>query len=141
MDRVITQTLPNLMFEVELQNSHKFIAYTAGRMRRYRIRMTSGDRIRVELSPYDLNRGRIVYRYPFPHSLFPWGPRLGIRWPFCLSRASNAAHEGASQASATLPDSRLRQLPPGRKPRRPNRGFLIEWLQAPGHRGRGLPWR
>jgi translation initiation factor IF-1 len=51
------------MFEVELQNSHKFIAYTAGRMRRYRIRMTSGDRIRVELSPYDLNRGRIVYRY------------------------------------------------------------------------------
>ncbi len=63
MDGVITQTLPNLMFEVELQNNHKFIAYAAGRMRRYRIRMTSGDRIRVELSPYDLNRGRIVYRY------------------------------------------------------------------------------
>jgi translation initiation factor IF-1 len=51
------------MFEVELENNHKFIAYTAGRMRRYRIRMTPGDRIRVELSPYDLNRGRIVYRY------------------------------------------------------------------------------
>jgi translation initiation factor IF-1 len=51
------------MFEVELENSHKFIAYTAGRMRRYRIRITPGDRIRVELSPYDLNRGRVIYRY------------------------------------------------------------------------------
>lgn len=51
------------MFEVELQNNHKFIAYAAGRMRRYRIRITAGDRIRVEMSPYDLNRGRIVYRY------------------------------------------------------------------------------
>ena len=48
---------------VELQNSHKLIAYAAGRMRRYRIRITPGDRIRVELSPYDLNRGRVVYRY------------------------------------------------------------------------------
>ncbi len=60
---MVTQALPNLMFEVELENSHKFIAYTAGRMRRYRIRITPGDRIRVEMSPYDLNRGRVVYRY------------------------------------------------------------------------------
>jgi translation initiation factor IF-1 len=51
------------MFEVELENGHRFIAYAAGRMRRYRIRITPGDRIRVELSPYDLNRGRVVYRY------------------------------------------------------------------------------
>ena len=51
------------MFEVELENSHKLIAYAAGRMRRYRIRITPGDRIRIELSPYDLTRGRIVYRY------------------------------------------------------------------------------
>jgi translation initiation factor IF-1 len=63
MDGVVTQALPNLMFEVELENSHTFIAYMAGRMRRYRIRITPGDRIRVELSPYDLNRGRVVYRY------------------------------------------------------------------------------
>ena len=63
VDAVITQALPNTMFEVELENGHKFIAYAAGRMRRFRIRMTPGDRIRVELSPYDLNRGRIVYRY------------------------------------------------------------------------------
>ena len=63
MDGVVTQMLPNTMFEVELENSHKLIAYAAGRMRRYRIRITPGDRIRIELSPYDLTRGRIVYRY------------------------------------------------------------------------------
>jgi translation initiation factor IF-1 len=63
VDAVVTQALPNTMFEVELENSHKFIAYAAGRLRRYRIRITPGDRIRVELSPYDLNRGRVVYRY------------------------------------------------------------------------------
>jgi translation initiation factor IF-1 len=51
------------MFGVELENEHKLIAYAAGRMRRFRIRMTPGDRVRVELSPYDLSRGRIVYRY------------------------------------------------------------------------------
>ena len=63
MDGVVTQALPNTMFEVELENSHKLIAYAAGRMRRYRIRITPGDRLRIELSPYDLTRGRVVYRY------------------------------------------------------------------------------
>ena len=63
MDAVVGQALPNVMFEVELEGGHKLIAYTAGRMRRYRIRITPGDRIRVEMSPYDLGRGRIVYRY------------------------------------------------------------------------------
>jgi translation initiation factor IF-1 len=63
VDAVVTQALPNTMFEVELENNHKFIAYAAGRLRRYRIRITPGDRVRVELSPYDLNRGRLVYRY------------------------------------------------------------------------------
>jgi translation initiation factor IF-1 len=63
LDAVVTQALPNAMFEVELENGHTFIAYAAGRMRRYRIRITPGDRIRAELSPYDLNRGRVVYRY------------------------------------------------------------------------------
>jgi translation initiation factor IF-1 len=63
MDAVVSQALPNAMFEVELENGHKLMAYAAGRMRRYFIRITPGDRIRVELSPYDLTRGRIVYRY------------------------------------------------------------------------------
>jgi translation initiation factor IF-1 len=63
LDAVVSKALPNAMFEVELENEHKLIAYAAGRMRRYFIRITPGDRIRVELSPYDLTRGRIVYRY------------------------------------------------------------------------------
>ncbi|HEX6489539.1 MAG TPA: translation initiation factor IF-1 [Candidatus Dormibacteraeota bacterium] len=63
MDATVSQALPNAMFEVELENGHKLVAYAAGRMRRYFIRITPGDRIRVELSPYDLTRGRIVYRY------------------------------------------------------------------------------
>jgi translation initiation factor IF-1 len=64
MDAVVSQALPNAMFEVEVaETGHKLIAYAAGRMRRYFIRITPGDRIRVELSPYDLTRGRIVYRY------------------------------------------------------------------------------
>ncbi len=63
LDAVVSKALPNAMFEVELENSHKLVAYAAGRMRRYFIRITPGDRIRVELSPYDLTRGRIVYRY------------------------------------------------------------------------------
>jgi translation initiation factor IF-1 len=63
LDAVVTQALPNAMFEVQLENEHKLVAYAAGRMRRYFIRITPGDRIRVELSPYDLTRGRIVYRY------------------------------------------------------------------------------
>jgi translation initiation factor IF-1 len=63
LDATITQALPNAMFEVELDNGHKLIAYAAGKMRRFFIRITPGDRVRVELSPYDLSRGRIVYRY------------------------------------------------------------------------------
>ena len=63
MDAVVSLALPNAMFEVELENGPKLVAYAAGRMRRFFIRITPGDRIRVELSPYDLTRGRIVYRY------------------------------------------------------------------------------
>ncbi len=50
------------MFRVVLDNDHEVLAHMAGRMRRYRIRINPGDRVRVELSPYDLTRGRIVYR-------------------------------------------------------------------------------
>lgn len=62
-DAVVVEALPNVMFGVRLENGHALIAYAAGRMRRYRIRITPGDRVRVELSPYDLDRGRIIYRY------------------------------------------------------------------------------
>jgi translation initiation factor IF-1 len=51
------------MFKVILDNGHETLGYTAGKMRRYRIKIFPGDRVRLELSPYDLTRGRIVYRY------------------------------------------------------------------------------
>ena len=56
------EALRNRMFRIRLDNGHETLGYTAGRMRRYRIRMLLGDRVRIELSPYDLTRGRIVYR-------------------------------------------------------------------------------
>ena len=51
------------MYRITLDNGHQTVGYAAGKMRRFRIRILPGDRIKVELSPYDLNRGRIVYRY------------------------------------------------------------------------------
>ncbi len=51
------------MFRIQLDNGHETLGYTAGKMRRFRIKIFPGDRIKVELSPYDLTRGRIVYRY------------------------------------------------------------------------------
>ena len=62
MEGEIMEALRNRMFRLKLDNGHEMIGYTAGRMKRYRIRMLPGDRVRVELSPYDLDRGRIVYR-------------------------------------------------------------------------------
>jgi len=60
---VVVEALPNAMFKVELENGHEVLAYLAGRMKKYYIRVLLGDRVRVELSPYDLTRGRIVYRH------------------------------------------------------------------------------
>jgi translation initiation factor IF-1 len=59
----VTEALRSGMFRVTLDNGHETLGYTAGKMRRYRIRINPGDRVKLELSPYDLNRGRIVYRY------------------------------------------------------------------------------
>lgn len=59
----VLETLPNAMFRVELENRHQVLAHISGRMRRNFIRILPGDRVAVELSPYDLSRGRIVYRY------------------------------------------------------------------------------
>ena len=58
----IVEALRNRMFRVRLDNGHETLGYTSGKMKRYRIRMLLGDRVRIELSPYDLERGRIVYR-------------------------------------------------------------------------------
>ena len=62
MEGKITEALPNAMFTVELENGHSVLAYLSGKMRKYYIRIYLGDKVRVEMSPYDLTRGRIVYR-------------------------------------------------------------------------------
>ena len=59
----VTSVLGNSNFRVELDNGHSVLATIAGKMRRFRIRVLEGDRVKIEVSPYDLNRGRIVYRF------------------------------------------------------------------------------
>ncbi len=59
----ITETLPNAMFRVELDNGHNVLAHVSGKMRMHYIKILPGDKVTLELSPYDLSRGRIVYRY------------------------------------------------------------------------------
>ncbi len=62
IEGTVRESLPNTMFRVELQNGHRVLAHLSGKMRRHYIRIVPGDRVRVALSPYDLNRGRIIYR-------------------------------------------------------------------------------
>ena len=62
-DGTITEALSNAMFRVELENKHLVLAHVSGKMRKNFIRILPGDQVVVELSPYDLNRGRIIYRY------------------------------------------------------------------------------
>jgi translation initiation factor IF-1 len=62
VEGVIRETLPNAMFRVELDNGHKVLAHVCGKMRMNFIRILPGDRVTLELSPYDLTRGRIIYR-------------------------------------------------------------------------------
>ncbi len=63
IDGVITDTLPNAMFKVRLDNGHEILAHVSGKMRMHFIRILQGDKVTVELSPYDLEKGRITYRY------------------------------------------------------------------------------
>ncbi|BAF58524.1 MAG: translation initiation factor IF-1 [Pelotomaculaceae bacterium] len=63
VEGTVIEPLPNAMFRVELQNGHKVLAHVSGKIRMNFIRILAGDRVMVELSPYDLTRGRIVYRY------------------------------------------------------------------------------
>jgi translation initiation factor IF-1 len=59
----VLESLPNAMFRVELENKHQVLAHVSGKMRKNFIRILTGDRVLIELSPYDLSRGRITYRY------------------------------------------------------------------------------
>jgi len=62
MDGIITETLPNTMFRVQLENGHVIIAHISGKMRKHYIRILTGDKVTVEMTPYDLSKGRITYR-------------------------------------------------------------------------------
>ena len=66
LDGMIAEILPDGRFRVTLENEHQIIAYTAGRMRRHRIRSVVGDRVQVEMTPYDLSKGRIIFRERTP---------------------------------------------------------------------------
>jgi translation initiation factor IF-1 len=63
LEGTVVEPLPNAMFRVELENGHKVLAHSSGKMRMHRIRILPGDRVQVEITPYDLSRGRITYRY------------------------------------------------------------------------------
>ena len=63
VEGVVIEPLPNAMFRVELENGHRVLAHISGKMRMHYIRILPGDKVVVELSPYDLTRGRIIYRY------------------------------------------------------------------------------
>ncbi len=62
LDAVVTEALPDTRFMVELENGQQILAYISGRMRKFYIRILPGDKVKVELSPYDMSKGRIVYR-------------------------------------------------------------------------------
>ncbi|MCB1257322.1 MAG: translation initiation factor IF-1 [Microthrixaceae bacterium] len=63
LEGTVTEPLPNAMFRVELDNGHEVLAHISGKMRMHYIRILPGDKVQVELTPYDLSRGRITYRY------------------------------------------------------------------------------
>ncbi len=62
LEGIVTESLPNTTFRVKLDNGHMIMAYLSGKMKKYYIRIVPGDKVTVELSPYDLTKGRIVYR-------------------------------------------------------------------------------
>ena len=63
VDGIILEALPNATFKVELENGHEVLAHISGKMRMYYIKILPGDKVKLEMSPYDLTKGRIVYRY------------------------------------------------------------------------------
>ena len=63
LEGTVLEALPNAMFKVELENGHEILAHISGKMRMHYIKILPGDKVRVEMSPYDLSKGRIVFRY------------------------------------------------------------------------------
>lgn len=63
MEGTVTEVMPDSRYRVELENGHEISAYAAGKMRKFRIRVVAGDKVKLEMSPYDLTKGRISFRY------------------------------------------------------------------------------
>jgi translation initiation factor IF-1 len=76
-DGLVTEILPDARFRVQLENGHEVIAYTAGKMKKNRIKTLAGDRVTIEMSPYDLDKGRLVYRHK--DERMSQGPRPPMR--------------------------------------------------------------
>jgi len=74
MEGVVSEVLPDTRFRVTLENGHEIIAYMAGKMRKHRIRILAGDKVSIELTPYDLSKGRITFRHKDTSAPAP-GPR------------------------------------------------------------------
>lgn len=74
-DGLIDEVLPNTLFRVMLENGNIVTAYASGKMRKFRIRILAGDRVTIEMSPYDLTKGRITFRHREERSTAPKGPR------------------------------------------------------------------
>lgn len=79
LEGVVTEVLPDARFRVELNNGHEIIAYTAGRMKKFRIRTMVGDRVTVEMTPYDLDKGRVIYRHKDERAIKPGQQRRVYR--------------------------------------------------------------
>ena len=75
MQGVVEEVLPDSRFRVMLDNGHSLICYSGGKMRKHRIRVLAGDRVSLEMSPYDLNKGRITFRHLATRGPGPGGPR------------------------------------------------------------------
>jgi translation initiation factor IF-1 len=75
MDGKVAEVLPDSRFRVELENGHELVAYTSGKMRKNHIRILAGDRVSLELSPYDLSKGRITFRHLEKRGPMPTGQR------------------------------------------------------------------
>ena len=99
----VVEPLPNAMFRIELENGHKVLAHISGKMRQHYIRILPEDRVVVELSPYDLSRGRIVYRYKYhaPQLQQP-RPMVGIPVSAATDLGGSTSREGEPERQAHL---------------------------------------
>ena len=78
MNGVVGEVLPDARFRVKLDNGHELIAYTAGKMRKHRIRILAGDKVSIELTPYDLTKGRITFRHKDEKAMPAMARRPGV---------------------------------------------------------------